>query len=154
MTRDAATDPTQHPNLLLRPEDLPRVALESMNAVHAEEIECINRLAALFQLAAAGESVTHAIDGHLQQLLNHVHSHFSGEEAMMQRHGFPPYPVHKAEHDRVYDKLRSAIEGWLDDRDLHGIQNYICETLPAWMIQHIATMDRVTAQFLSQFHEE
>lgn len=151
------SSPASRPPQPIRPvheEDLPRVSLESMNAVHAEEIAQINRLAALFELAAAGEPLIEVIDNHLRALLDHVHSHFCAEEAQMQRSGFPPFRVHKAEHDRVYAELRLAVEHWVDDRELSRIQAYVCETLPTWMVQHIATMDRVTAQFLNQFPQD
>ena len=68
----------------------------------------------------------------------------------MQEHGFPPYLVHKAEHDRVLlwlEYLYAAVEAV---RARGDVEQAILHDIPAWLLQHVQSMDMVTARFLAQ----
>lgn len=128
---------------------IPLVAIEAMNAVHREEIELINALAAQVQACKARQVEPQTIDQALGGLVEHMRGHFAGEERRMQGAGFPPYAVHKAEHERVLAEARAVYDDWVATRNLAALDAYLRDTLPKWMVQHIGTMDTVTAQFLS-----
>jgi len=61
---------------------------------------------------------------------------------------FPPYPVHKGEHDRALNELRVVAQNFEETKDTKALKNYIDATLSPWLIQHIETLDTVTAMFL------
>ncbi len=130
--------------------DLPEVALAEMNAVHRQEIRLLREFVETLEACRHGNESRDALDPLLGALLDHLAAHFRGEEARMEAAAFPPYPVHKAEHDRVLAEARAVAEAWLRYRDFDALRRYFCEVLPAWMYNHVATMDRVTAAYLAQ----
>ncbi len=134
---------------MLDREKIPKVALDAMNEVHYEEIDLIIRLLDRLDAVAADELPAEALDAPIANLLEHIRVHFAGEEERMEAAGFPPYPVHKAEHDRVLAEASGVYEAWRSDRDQQVLSTYLRRTLPTWMAHHIATMDTVTAQFLA-----
>ncbi len=121
------------------PDAFPRVELDFMNRVHAEEVAMLNRLA---ECVAAGDDA--GADALLDPFITHMRKHFADEEAMMRRINFPPYPVHKEEHDRLLaelDRLAAA--------DRAALVRFLLDEVPPWFDQHVATMDMVTARFLA-----
>lgn len=150
MTQNAPTPRDPHPPQLLRHEDLPRVAIAEMNAVHEDEIDMLNELLVLLPQTGNYAEARHALDHRLQALLEHLRTHFASEEELMRRHDFPAYPIHKGEHDRVRTELEQIIADWQAGGDMSALRHYLYEVYPAWMFQHITSMDRVTALFLAE----
>ena len=129
---------------MIAPEQLPMVAMPSMNDTHLEDIILINQLSA----AAASKNVA-ATKIFLEELVEHTIAHFSGEEAMMQEHNFPPYPIHKAQHDRVLQEIKNVTKIFSEgEGDFSLVTAYIDGSLTPWLIDHIQTLDTVTAMFL------
>ncbi|BAZ92532.1 hemerythrin [Thiohalobacter thiocyanaticus] len=150
MTQNAPTSRDPHPPRLLRHEDLPQVSNAEMNAVHEDEIDLLNEVLVLLPQAATYAEARHALDYRLQALHEHMRTHFSREEELMRQYGFPVYPVHKGEHDRVYAELEQVIADWQTHSDMAALRHYIHEVFPSWLFQHIASMDQVTARFLAE----
>ena len=140
--------------MLLDKEQFPSVALQSMNAVHHEEIDLINEIAALVKRKSGGEDVQTTLNSALETFLSHVREHFAPEEALMVKHQFTPYPVHKQEHDRVLNELQGLYDQFKATSNSEALENYIFTVIPGWMAQHVATMDFVTARFLAHYLEE
>ena len=125
-------------------EQLPMVAMPSMNDTHLEDVILIN------QLSAAAQSKNFAATKiFLEELVEHTIAHFSGEEAMMQEHNFPPYQIHKAQHDRVLQEIKNVTKIFSEgEGDFSLVTAYIDGSLTPWLIDHIQTLDTVTAMFL------
>ena len=130
---------------MITQEQLPMVAMPSMNDTHLEEILIINRLE-----SAASENEIEAVDAVLKELLEHTDMHFSDEEDMMEEALFPAFKMHKSEHDRHLHELRSIIKYFEEHKDTAAISAYIKGNLTPWLINHIQTMDTMTAKFLQQ----
>jgi hemerythrin len=79
------------------------------------------------------------VDQTLQELLDYVVTHFSNEQALMEKHGYPAFEAHLQLHEvfgtQVADFLSSG-EDWSEDR----IQN-LRRFLNKWLIGHIMTHD-------------
>ena len=129
---------------MISQESLPMVALGSMNDTHLEELLLINRLSETIARRDASQ-VTELFDA----LVAHTVEHFGGEETMMREKGFPPYAMHRGEHERALDAMRMQLMLWNDRRDFDALAHYIDELLPEWIAHHIRTMDTVTANFLA-----
>jgi len=129
---------------LIDSAQVPELALDFMNHDHAEAVEMVNRL---YQLV--GKASNEEIDSLLEALYLHNAEHFNREEEHMQTYGFPPYPVHKGEHDRVLAELRAVIRHWQTDRDTATLQHYLQDTFVNWFSGHLMSMDRVTAMFVA-----
>lgn len=122
---------------------LPLVAKPSMNQTHYEEVEHINKV-----LQSLADHDTQAVTQGLQALQAHTQEHFSGEEAMMREHHFPPYAFHKAEHDNALIILEQALRSWETAHDEDAMSHFLEHALAAWLRQHIQSMDHATAMFL------
>lgn len=129
---------------MISQEQLPMVAMPSMNDTHLEDVILIN------QLSAAAQSKNFAATKiFLEELVEHTIAHFSGEEAMMQEFNFPPYPIHKQEHDRVLKELNNITKIFSEgEGDFSLITSYVDGSLIPWLINHIETLDTVMAMFL------
>lgn len=120
----------------------PLVDMPFMNEEHAEFIELVN---AVEQDLRDGKSALVS----LSSLIEHVYAHFAHEEKAMLAASFPPYPVHKSEHERVLNLLDSKLADYRRNPDADALLAFISSDLPEWFEQHLGTMDRVTARYLS-----
>jgi hemerythrin len=123
--------------------DYPPMAQDFMNREHEDFANLLN---AAEQALLMGEAAL----PHLTLLYDHCVKHFAHEEEEMQRYHFPPYPVHKAEHERVLGMFREQLTNFEATGDISPVLEFLLETVPDWFGQHLRTMDRVTSQFLFQ----
>ena len=130
---------------MMTQDQLPMVAIPSMNDTHLEEIIIVNKLD-----TAAKNNDINAVSEILNELLEHTIEHFSTENEMMQKAKFPAYDTHKAEHDRHLHELKALVKYFKKTQDPRAIKIHIEGNLEKWLIHHIQTMDTVTAQFLAQ----
>jgi hemerythrin len=135
--------------VLIDKSDLPLVDMEFMNDVHLEDIDIINDI---FGLIIAydrepNENNKIKLNQKYQEWIEHTKEHFNGEEVLMIEKGFPPYPMHKGEHDNALRGMQDIFDEWNATQDISLLKIYFIEQLPAWLINHINTMDTVTARF-------
>ena len=124
------------------PLTLPRVAIDFMNRDHDD---FAGLRATLLNQIAAGTA--DAVDSLLDELHQHTIRHFADEEKLMQETNFPVYPVHKGEHDIVLADMATRITRWRQDGDRDALQKWLDMGVGDWLVNHIASMDTVTAQF-------
>ncbi len=127
---------------------LPSVALSFMNDDHHLEGCLLNELADVLEQHRAGGAPAAAVLDALDALLAHTREHFGREEVAMEEAGFPAYPVHKAEHDRVLEELESEARAFRQRHDPARLSAFV-SGLPRWLHQHIQTMDLVTSHFVA-----
>ena len=135
--------------MLIDVKTLPMVAMDFMNDVHVEDVEIINDLFALV-LAYEHEpngANEEALNAKYKEWFEHTVDHFKGEEEMMLETNFPPYHMHKGEHDNALRTMDAVFAKWLESKEIRVLKMYLIETLPAWLNNHIQTMDTVTAMF-------
>ena len=132
------------------PASIPQVALESMNQTHREEVEMVKRLAELLVKGIAGDLDEVAISAQTQAWVEHTREHFARENRLMEQYGFPAYPVHKGEHERVLNLLEELQQGWLQQHSPYPMAEFLCNDWPTWFDNHVKTMDQVTADFLQR----
>ncbi len=130
---------------MITQDQLPMVAMSSMNDTHLEEILIINRLE-----VAASENDINAVSEILKELVEHTSIHFFDEEEMMEEALFPAFKMHKSEHDRHLHELQSVVKYFDEHKEPSAITAYIQGGLTPWLINHIETMDTMTAKFLEQ----
>ncbi len=125
--------------------DYPQVALDFMNRDHAEFVALRGQLLGLLSAKAPGAKV----DTLLDELLEHTRHHFAEEERLMQETQFPPYRMHKGEHDNVLTDMSAQIERWKQGRDAAALRDWLDRTVGDWFVNHVRTMDFVTAGFIA-----
>ena len=131
---------------LIQKESIPVVALTEMNDVHFEEVEIINQLHELVSTDQNDEMISKK----LLELQAHTIAHFANEERLMQEHGFPPYPIHKYNHDQFLKDFSMLVQHWESTKDVKPLKAFLETTLPEWLHNHISTLDLVTAMFLKE----
>ncbi len=130
-------------------DSIPQVALAFVNADHREEARLLNELGAAIEALEAGKGSRGDVLAAFRPLFDHTREHFAREEQAMQRVGFPPYPVHKMEHDRVLAELADEGQSFERSGDAKRLWHYVSQVVPAWFIGHIQSMDTVTSQFVA-----
>ena len=128
------------------PDSIPELPVNRMNTTHREEVELVNRIAECLD----GNTACDELDELLAEWQTHTEAHFERENRWMQEYGFPAYPVHAGEHERVLAHLKALCAGWRENGDTPALARFVSEEWPRWFEQHLATMDAVTAQFLAQ----
>lgn len=125
-------------------ESLPRVALESMNHTHEEEIALVQLLA-----EALNESVINidALNRAVDAWVAHTETHFETENQLMQEIGFPAYNVHRGEHEEVFAQIQQVVSRFRTDNELELLRQFVCELWPSWFDMHVRSMDMATAMF-------
>lgn len=138
----------------LKAEQIPTVGLDFMNHDHAQATQQINTLDQLIQQSQAGDIDSQKeIEPLLINMYEHSQAHFAREEAEMVRVSFPAYGCHSEEHQRVLAELTQVLQQWQETEDLQQLANYLDKTLCRWLINHISTMDSVTAMFVDRFDQ-
>ena len=123
----------------------PQVALDFMNRDHAEFVTLSEKLLALL----TQPYVESEVDALLEQLLEHTRHHFAEEKRQMQATHFPPYRMHKGEHDRVLTALDEHLALWRQNRDAASLRTFMESVLNDWFVNHVNSMDFVTANFIA-----
>jgi hemerythrin len=124
--------------------DYPQVALDFMNRDHAEFVAMRGQLLSLISSQAPENDV----DTQLDELLSHTRHHFAEEERLMQETRFPPYAMHKSEHDHVLTEMSANIGRWKQNRDLAVLRDWLDQAVGTWFVTHVGTMDLVTAGYI------
>ncbi len=137
--------------MLIRKEDFPKVALSKMNDIHSTEIDIVNNLHDAVVKCIEGKESIETVDRLLKEFLEDVRKHFSFEQELMEKYGFFAYPMHKGEHDNVLRELASIESIWEEKKNPATIKEYLESYFAPWIINHVQTMDTVTAMFLSNF---
>lgn len=134
------------------PAQVPQLPVAFMNADHAREVALLNELEAALDAHARGEGTLGAVVERLSVLAVHTREHFLREESMMREARFPAYLQHKAEHDRVLAGMDVEARLFREYGDAARLSEYLFESLPAWFLNHIRTMDAVTSRFSAEAH--
>ena len=129
---------------------LPQLPIAFMNADHAQEVRLVNAVEAALEAHRRGQGTLAAVVEHLSLLAVHTREHFMREETAMRETRFPAYPVHKAEHDRVLAEMDAEARAFRETGGGERLSRYLAEALPAWFVNHIRTMDAVTAGYLAR----
>jgi hemerythrin len=119
-------------------DDSLKVGNAIIDADHKETVELLAACA-----AAEDEDFRALFAG----FATHLREHLAREEELMRQYGFPPYPIHKHEHDRVRLELE-GIEKRLAAGNLQLARGYVSEMVPNWFIAHKNTMDSATAAWI------
>jgi hemerythrin len=125
--------------------DYPQVALDFMNRDHAEFVAMRGRLLGLL----SGKTPASAVDNLLDELLEHTRHHFAEEERLMQETRFPPYAMHKGEHDNVLADMAAKIASWKRERNAAALRKWLDRDVGDWFGNHVGSMDFVTAGYIA-----
>lgn len=130
-------------------DGLLQLATTFQNEDHREEAELLNRAVDALGALAEGQGSAEDADACLTALLHQTTAHFEREDEAMRRTGFPPFPVHEAEHRRVLGELSRRVEAFRATRDAAALRDYLTRDTVSWFRAHLQSMDFVTAKWLA-----
>lgn len=109
------------------------------------------------EIFARFDQLLHAIDAGkgkeevvktLNFLDEYTRYHFSREEALQQRYGYPHIEMHRAEHQHFIDTLNAIHAKYLLSGSSDAVVKQTSQALQEWLINHICNIDRALAPFL------
>jgi len=125
-------------------KEVNNVAFEPMNEIHKNELQYINNF---YNALEKNEDVKK----HYFALLEDIKKHFEFEEKLMEKYGFFAIVPHKMEHERILKELTS-LEKELTYPDT--VKKYLKNVFVPWLLNHIATIDTVTAGFFKTINAQ
>lgn len=128
------------------PARIPRLPVDFMNADHALEVRMLNELEAALSAHRRGQGPLGAVLEKLSVFAVHTREHFMREEALMREARFAAYAMHKAVHDRALAEMNEEAQAFREREDGERLARYLFQKLPDWCVNHIRTMDLVTAR--------
>jgi hemerythrin len=77
-------------------------------------------------------------------------THFSDEEKLMQRLGYPDYLNHRKKHLEFRAEIGRIKENLRAEGPTQGLVSSLTSFISDWLVQHISNMDRAIARFVHQ----
>ena len=121
---------------------IPQVELAFMNQDHRQEGDLLNRAGDALEGFRSGRGTKDEVLSHLAALDRHTREHFGREEERMRKAGFPPAPLHAGEHARALAEMEAEVAAFQGSGDAARLGRYLAETVPAWFVNQILTMDQ------------
>lgn len=103
---------------------------------HKKLFSFINDLHDAMAHGKGADAVQHTV----QQLLDYTKSHFSAEEALMEKAGYADLPAHRAQHE-VFVKQIQQFQKELQTTKT-GKAVAVIEFLKEWLLKHIMQTDK------------
>ncbi|MBF0189182.1 MAG: hemerythrin family protein [Magnetococcales bacterium] len=119
------------------------VGVDAMDQDHRQLMELVNQL---MRALHAGE-VKGVIGDVLLELLHYTETHFRREERLMMDHAFPDLESHKAEHQRMTEKL-VEFERMFREEDV-ALSQDVLRFLQHWLVHHIQGVDQEYARHIA-----
>ncbi len=82
----------------------------------------------------------------LKELKEYTESHFSKEEAIMEKHGYPDIEKHKMEHEEMISKVHEFQKNF-ENNDV-AVSKETLRYLQDWLTNHILKTDKQYTDFL------
>ena len=137
--------------MLINKDSLPLVAMDFMNNTHFEDVDLINEIYEIIE--DYEQNKTDENFNRLKEVyndwVNHTIQHFTKEEEEMVRKNFFAYPHHKGEHDKNLNDIKIVWKNFETSKNIEVLKNYIAYDLVNWLVNHIKSMDTVTARFFN-----
>ena len=119
------------------------VGVQAMDDQHEILMDTLNQLRQQLGHGRSGAE----LNGQISRLIEFADMHFSCEESLLRRHGFPGLKEHSEAHQKLLDLVRRAVEraGRGDDTALQQALSY----LRGEYMQHVNGLDRQYAEWMN-----
>jgi hemerythrin len=112
------------------------VGVKEFDGQHQKLIAMINEMYDAMK-AARGQEVIGSI---LPKLVAYTRTHFASEEAQMQKHGYPGYLGHKAEHEALTKQVTEYVNRLAEGKGTASVE--LMSFLKDWLTKHIKGIDK------------
>jgi hemerythrin len=130
------------------------VGVPEIDAQHRGLVEMINRLDEGMQREQGAGTTGAALDemttlaAVLNELIAYTTYHFSTEENLMDRYGYPEYPSHRAAHSELTNIVRTFQREFDEGKAVSCAD--LAAVLQAWLKDHIFHADVKLGHFLRE----
>ncbi|MGC2856826.1 bacteriohemerythrin [Novispirillum sp. DQ9] len=117
-------------------QDSYSVGVDLIDSDHKLLVSLINQLGD----AADGGQGRDVVGSVLNVLIEYTEGHFSREERLMEKGGYPDLPAHREHHRALTNKVREMVGQYRDGR-IDALDSDILEFLRSWLTGHILGVD-------------
>jgi hemerythrin-like metal-binding protein len=118
------------------------VGIESIDQQHKKLINLINMLQTSVDYST-GEAFEQEC---LAAVVDYTKIHFVYEEGLMSKYGYPDFEAHKAQHQKMIDKVEELLAEY--EKDPESAMKNALDFLKQWLIKHINGTDKQYSEFL------
>jgi hemerythrin len=122
------------------------VGIEEIDLQHMLLFDKFNNLLAACEQGSGAEEVNRLFTF----LGAYVLIHFSDEERLMQRLGFPDFQKHRDLHQAFTLQIARLKEQLVNEGPTQSLVSTACLTINGWLIEHISVMDRALGRFAKE----
>jgi hemerythrin len=124
-----------------------------IDTVDDQHRELFSRFNKLLEACNAGKGREEVLEV-LLFLNDYIRSHFSAEEELQTRFGYPDYPSHHVQHNRFIQTVEELERQFKDEGATIALVIQTNHTMVNWLIQHIGKVDRDFARFVRARNEQ
>lgn len=121
------------------------VGYRLLDTDHKRLIDLINKL---HDATAQQGHTPAAVLEALNALIDYTKAHFTHEETLMHKTGYPQYIPHKIEHDRLMQQVDDFRKRY--EAGQTGLSQENIVFLRTWLCDHIVKVDRFLGQWLAK----
>ncbi len=118
------------------------VGIDSIDEQHKKLINLINTLQTIVDYST-GEEIEREC---LAAVVNYTKTHFVYEEGLMREYGYPDFEAHKAQHQKMIDKVNDLLAAY--EKNPESAMKDALDFLKQWLIRHINGTDKQYSEFL------
>lgn len=138
--------------MLFMMENSNNLPFDQMNIVHGEEMELANSIYNFLKSSPTGnEKRSEELNQMLKIFIIHVKEHFQYEEELMEETNCPILSCHKEEHQKTLSEMIEVFREYFTTKNEQLLLAYFEYNFKVWIIDHIASMDYLTAVFFDKY---
>lgn len=118
------------------------VGIDSIDQQHKKLLSLINQLQTAVDYSTGEQFEQEALD----ELVDYTKTHFSYEEGLMRDNDYPDFEPHKAQHEKMFNKVSEVLAEYEKDHDT--AMSNAAEYLKDWLINHINGTDKEYSSYL------
>ena len=118
------------------------VGIDSIDQQHKKLLNLINQLQTAVDYSTGEQFEREALD----ELVDYTKTHFTYEEGLMRDNDYPDFEPHKAQHEKMFEKVSEVLAEYEQDQDT-AMAN-AAEYLKDWLINHINGTDKEYSSYL------
>jgi hemerythrin len=119
------------------------VKVTEFDEQHKKLIGMVNNLHSAMGAGKSREIMGSVLTG----LIDYTVNHFAAEEKLMQKHGYPSFARHKAEHDALTKQVVDIMAKFKEGKTVVTIE--LMNFLKDWLTKHIQGTDKQYGPFLN-----
>jgi len=120
------------------------VGIKEIDEQHKQWVNILNELGTAL-LEFKGHEVVESV---LKRLINFTREHFATEERLFKKYNYPEEKAHKAEHDKLLEKVSKFQQDYDRGHKMVGVD--LMEYLKNWFKDHVQTTDYRYAPFFKE----